>query len=121
MAFMELFVQYIRSSDPEITEQIDTQTLLNYSNKQVFLPVVQDLSFNEISGLFWIYRNLHGYWESSIVEPLEERISKLLRQELTIQKSLDKDVEADVQEGLQTMNIHDLEVIEHYYNIDPNL
>jgi hypothetical protein len=47
-----------------------------------------------------VYRNLHGYWDSSIVEPLEERISKLLRHELTIQKSLDKDTEADVSEGL---------------------
>jgi hypothetical protein len=34
------------------------------------------------------------------VEPLEERISKLLRHELTIQKSLEKDIEADVTEGL---------------------
>jgi hypothetical protein len=55
------------------------------------------------------------------VEPLEERISKLLRHELTIQKSLEKDTEADVSEGLQTMSIHDLEVVEHYYNVDPNL
>jgi hypothetical protein len=68
-----------------------------------------------------VYRNLHGYWDSSIVEPLEERISKLLRHELTIQKSLEKDTEADVSEGLQTMSIHDLEVVEHYYNVDPNL
>jgi len=121
MAFMELFVQYIRSSDPEISEQIDTQTLLSYTNKHVFHPVVADLSFNEISGLFWIYRNLHGYWDSSMIDPLEERISKLLRHELTIQKSLEKDAEADVSEGLQTMSIHDLEVVEHYYNVDPNL
>ena len=56
-----------------------------------------------------------------MIEALEERISKLLRHELTIQKSLDKDVEANVSEGLQTMSIHDLEVIEHYYNVDPNL
>ena len=87
----------------------------------MFLPVVKDLSFNEISGLFWIYRNLHGYWDSSIIDPLEERISKLLRHELTIQKSLEKDVDANVTEGLQTMSIHDLEVVEHYYNVDPNL
>jgi hypothetical protein len=32
MAFMELFVQYIRTSNPEVTEAIDTQTLLNYTN-----------------------------------------------------------------------------------------
>ena len=83
--------------------------------------MVKDLSFNEISGLFWIYRNLHGYWDSSIIDPLEERISKLLRHELTIQKSLEKDVDANVSEGLQTMSIHDLEVVEHYYNVDPNL
>lgn len=83
--------------------------------------MVKDLSFNEISGLFWIYRNLHGYWDSSIIDPLEERISKLLRHELTIQKSLEKDVDTNVSEGLQTMSIHDLEVVEHYYNVDPNL
>ena len=64
---------------------------------------------------------MHGYWDSSIIDPLEERISKLLRHELTIQKSLEKDAEADVSEGLQTMSIHDLEVVEHYYNVDPNL
>ena len=64
---------------------------------------------------------MHGYWDSQIVEPLEERISKLLRHELTIQKSLEKDLETDATEGLQTMSIHDLEVIEHYYNVDPNL
>jgi hypothetical protein len=56
-----------------------------------------------------------------MVDPLEERISKLLRHELTIQKSLEKDTEANVSEGLQTMSIHDLEVVEHYYNVDPNL
>ena len=83
--------------------------------------MVKDLSFNEISGLYWIYRNLHGYWDSSIIDPLEESISKLLRHELTIQKSLEKDVDANVTEGLQTMSIHDLEVVEHYYNVDPNL
>ena len=64
---------------------------------------------------------MHGYWDSTIIEPLEERISKLLRQELTIQKSLEKDTEADVREGLQTISINDLEVVEHYYNVDPNL
>ena len=64
---------------------------------------------------------MHGYWDSSIIDPLEERISKLLRHELTIQKSLEKDVDANVSEGLQTMSIHDLEVVEHYYNVDPNL
>ena len=56
-----------------------------------------------------------------MVDPLEERISKLLRHELTIQKSLEKETEANVSEGLQTMSIHDLEVVEHYYNVDPNL
>jgi hypothetical protein len=34
------------------------------------------------------------------VDLLEERLSKLMRQELLIQKNLEKDLEADVPEGL---------------------
>jgi len=48
---------------------------------------------------------------------LEERISKLLRDEIALQKNLEKDL-VDVNEGLQTMNINDLDVLEHYYSID---
>ncbi len=44
-----------------------------------------------------------------------------MRQELLIQKNLEKDLEADVPEGLQTMNVNDLEVIEHFYNTDGSL
>jgi hypothetical protein len=45
----------------------------------------------------------------------------LLREELLIQKNLEKDYSADVPEGLQTLNLQDLEVLEHYYNIDEGL
>jgi hypothetical protein len=44
----------------------------------------------------------------------------LLREELLLQKQLDKDLQksAESQEGLQTMNVYDLEVLEHYYNVN---
>jgi len=31
---------------------------------------------------------------------------------------LEKDYKADVAEGLQTINVDDIEIIEHYYNSD---
>ena len=38
-----------------------------------------------------------------------------------MQKQLDKSIQGHEKEGLQTMNIYDLDVLEHYYNIDQNL
>ncbi len=74
---------------------------------------------NQIAGLYWVYRNLPGYyWQPEVIDAVEERVSKLLRQEISMQKSLDKDHMANNKEGLQSMSIHDLEVIEHYYSID---
>ena len=54
---------------------------------------------------------------------MEERICWLLRHELLIQKKLDKDIDAagTATEGLQTINVYDLEVIEHYYASDHGL
>lgn len=40
---------------------------------------------------------------------------------MILQKNLEKEMDADVPEGLQTMNVKDLEVIEHYYHGDVNL
>jgi hypothetical protein len=34
---------------------------------------------------------------------------------------LESETQADTSEGLQTMNINDLEVIEHYYQVDQGL
>lgn len=59
-----------------------------------------------------------GAFNPTTVDLLEERLSKLLREELLIQKNLENDLEADVPEGLQTMSVHDLEVIEHFYQND---
>lgn len=45
----------------------------------------------------------------------------MLREELILQKKLEKELLGDEKEGLQTMDVYDLEVIEHYYKTDQNL
>jgi hypothetical protein len=56
----------------------------------------------------------------------EERLVRLLRHELLSQQHLDKGAaatgqEPDLPEGLQTMSVADLEVIEHFYKNDESL
>ena len=55
------------------------------TNDFVFQPILSQLSMNQIAGLFWVYRSLSSYsWDPKILDPLEERISNLLRHELSI-------------------------------------
>lgn len=84
-------MQYIRAT-PSVIETLDGHTLLQVSNDAVFLPAVPTLSINQIAGLYWVYRNMPSqYWDVEVIEQVEERISKLLRQEISMQKLLDKD------------------------------
>ncbi|TNV84738.1 hypothetical protein FGO68_gene16543 [Halteria grandinella] len=120
MMFLELFVQYLRSNQ-QVTDQIDTRILIKFTNEIAIDKSIPQLSILQISGLYWIYHNLGGLYDSSVIEKFEERISRLLRSEIQMQKSLDAQVESEASEGLQTMNVNDLEVIEHYYNTDTQL
>lgn len=81
------------------------------------------MSIHQISSLYWIYANIGGSasFNQTSVDATEERLSKLLREEILLQKELDQDVEADVKEGLQTMSVSDLEVIEFFYQDNYNL
>ena len=76
---------------------------------------------HSISGFYWTYHNMNQVWEEPIIDKMEEVISNLLREELLLQKQLEHEIDQDLKEGLQTMNVYDLEVIEHYYNTDENL
>eukprot|EP00347_Sterkiella_histriomuscorum_P015336 403357409 len=122
LIFLELYVQFMRAN-PQIMEQVDTQQLIQFTNNLVFNNEIPSLSLHQLSGLFWVYGSIGGQqsFNQTSVDLIEERLSKLLRQELLLQKNLENDNEADVREGLQTMNVKDLEVIEHYYNQDVNL
>jgi hypothetical protein len=64
---------------------VESSVLITLTNEFVFLPIITQLSMNQIAGLFWVYRSLSSYsWDPKILDPLEERISKLLRHELSI-------------------------------------
>ena len=75
------------------------------------------MSLRDLTGVYWVAHSIGTgeAYNQITLDLLEERLSKLLRQELLIQKKLEKDQEADVPEGLQSMSLSDLEVIEHYY------
>jgi len=110
-------------ANPHLLESVDSQALVTLTNQMLVNHEIPRLSLFQVSCLFWIYAQIGGEnsFNPTTVALLEERLSLLLRQELIIQKNLEKDMEADVQEGLQTMNVKDLEVIEHVYATDPNL
>jgi hypothetical protein len=55
------------------------------------VPNLANLSIHQLSGLFWIYHNLGSLFDPSVLDGLEDRLSKLLRNELLLQKSLEKD------------------------------
>ncbi|CDW74326.1 UNKNOWN [Stylonychia lemnae] len=120
--FLELYIQYMRAN-PSLLEIIDSHQLIQVSNQLVFNNELPKLTIHQISGLFWIFSNIGGSasFNQVTVDIAEERLSKLMREELLLQKNLEKDVEANVREGLQTMSVHDLEVIDYLYNNDINL
>ena len=52
---------------------------------------------------------------------MEARLIYLLENEIAIQKQLEKDVEVDVPEGLQTWTLSNIELIDNYYSLDEGL
>jgi hypothetical protein len=52
---------------------------------------------------------------------MEARLIYLLENEIAIQKQLEKDVEVDVPEGLQTWTLSNIELIDDYYSLDEGL
>jgi len=43
--FLELYVQYLRAY-PNVSEQVDSQVLMKYTNEHVFLPIIEQMSMN---------------------------------------------------------------------------
>lgn len=99
IAFMELYVQYAKSHQ-NVLENVDHGVLVNYVNTKAINPLIPEMSIYEISALFWLYHNLGSQWHLGTIDMIEERLSNLLRNELMLQKQLEKDLESDSKEGL---------------------
>jgi hypothetical protein len=97
MTFLELYIQFLRSNE-NMQELVDSSILLRLTNEHAVKNKISGLTMHQISGLYWIYHCLGCYWDHEIVAAIEEKISKLLRDELMIQKQMDKSEEAE--EGL---------------------
>ena len=80
-----------------------------------------NMACSQISGLYWLCCNLGPYWDSSIITKAENRLIELLRIEIATQKKFDSDYDADIPEGLQTMSLTDILLIEKYYQNDSGL
>ena len=78
------------------------------------------MSFSQISGLFWLCRCLGPYWDRDLIDICEQRMIGLMKQEIALQEKLEKDYDADVPEGLQTLSINDVDFIELLYKNDAN-
>lgn len=62
--------------------------------------------------MFWLQSNLgQSEWQANVVSLLEARLLHLLNHEIELQKKLEKDLDADVPEGLQTWTLSDLNSI----------
>ena len=80
------------------------------------------MSCSQITGVYWLCQNLGNYWDSQIINKMEQRLIYLLDFEIEQQKKLEKEYENyDVKEGLQTMNIYDIKMIDNYYKMDGEL
>lgn len=80
------------------------------------------MSFNQVSSVYWLMAYMDELWqEKDLLSKLESRFIHLLQREIDIQKELDKDLEANVTEGLQTMNLQDVATIENFYNYSEHL
>ena len=80
------------------------------------------MSCSQITGVYWLCQNLGNYWDSQIISKMEQRLIYLLDFEIEQQKKLEKEYENyDVKEGLQTMNICDIKMIDNYYKMDGEL
>ena len=67
------------------------------------------MTCSQIAGVYWLCKNLGNYWESKIIDKMEQRLIYLLEFEIEQQKKLEKEYENyDLKEGLQTMNINDI-------------
>ena len=75
---------------------------------------VDKMRFSQVSGVYWLCKSMHS-WNNDLVTTLESHAVKLLKKEIQIQNELEKDYEADVPEGLQTMRLADVQMVLNYY------
>jgi hypothetical protein len=99
-------------------EKIDSTQVMKLSCEFYLGNLLPLMSVNKISGLYWLCCNLGQYWDEAIVAKAESRLIDLLRIEISTQKKYDGDLDADIPEGLQTMSLNDLLLIEKYYQND---
>mmetsp|Transcript_9257 Transcript_9257/g.15564 ORF Transcript_9257/g.15564 Transcript_9257/m.15564 type:complete len:85 (-) Transcript_9257:138-392(-) len=71
---------------------------------------IQSFSMHQIAGILWLAHNM-GYMERTMMTRAEERMIKLMNEEIKIQKQIENDYDLDVPEGLQTMNLDDIKFI----------
>ena len=96
-------------------ENIDSSQLMKLSCDFYLGEQLPKMSCTQISGLYWLCCNLGPYWEAGIINKAELRLIELLRIEIATQKKFDGDFDADIPEGLQTMALNDILLIEKYY------
>lgn len=102
-------------------DKIDANQLMKLSCDIYLTSHCGKMSVSQLSGLYWLCNNLGPYWDASLIQNVERRLVELLRHEIATQKQLDGDFDADVPEGLQTVSLSDISLIERYYENSPEL
>lgn len=104
---MELLVQYLRVNST-LVEQIDGGKVMQVACQTHLKGLGPTMSVHQIASVFWLSRNLGPYWDKDLISSYEERLVELMMEEIKVQKRLERDMDADVPEGLQTMNLSDV-------------
>lgn len=107
--------------EPKMMEKIDSSQLMALSCQLYLNREVAQMESLQLSGMYWLCRNIGGYWEPETVEIMEKRLLYLLREEVSLQLKLEKDVDIDVKEGLQNWRLTNIEVLKDYYTHDEAL
>ena len=102
-------------------KKIDSSQLMKLSCNLYLNQLADTMTPLQISGMYWLCRNLGQYWEQTTLERMESRLIQLLLQEIDMQKKLEGDLDADVPEGLQLWTLSDLNAIANLYEMDEEL
>lgn len=105
--FLELLITYLRYNT-QLLGEINTSQVMKFTCDHYLKDCCDRLTAGQVSGVYWLCRNLGPYWEKDFLQKLESKLIAMCRHEIDLQSRLEKQYDDDVPEGLQTLRVRDL-------------
>lgn len=113
--FLEILIVYLKANR-SIQYQINSQQLLKLCSERHLKQACPTMHFTQISSVYWLYAYLDEEWSDlALLAQLEGRVVELLEKEIQLQRTIERESEKEIGEGLQTMSVEDVSTIENFY------